>query len=118
MYIEREALIDLITEKFQKHYGDTCYQFIHDFFRCVIKLIRKAPVVDVAPVVHSHVVVEEKTFSFKPDEVWVTVMCGKCGKSLSTRSYNKVEWEEYMKERFDAKHGNYCPDCGAKLDVN
>ncbi len=118
MYIEREALIELITEKFQTHYGDTCYQFIHDFFRCVVKLIRKAPTVDVAPIVHSDVKVEIKIFDHRPDDVWVQVLCGKCGESLHCKRFNKDEWDEYMKDHFKAEHSKYCPECGARLGIN
>lgn len=118
MYIEREALIDLITEKFQAHYGNTCYQFIHDFFRCVVKLIRKAPTVDVAPIVYSNVKVETTVFKSKPNEVWVRVLCEKCGKVLWCERYDKNEWDEYMKDHFKMRHDNYCADCGAKLHYN
>lgn len=118
MYIEREALIELITEKFNTHYGDTCYQFIHDFFRCIIKLIRKAPTVDVAPIVHSDVKIEVKTFEFRPNEVWVSAYCGECGHSLWCNRYDKEEWDAYKKDHFKVEYSNYCPDCGAKLRKN
>lgn len=116
MYIEREALINLITEKFQAHYGNTCYQFIHDFFRCVVKLIRKAPTVDVAPIVHSNVKIEVEVFNHRPNEVWVQALCGNCGESLWCNRYDKEEWDMYKKDHFKVKYSNYCPDCGAKLN--
>lgn len=118
MYIEREALIELITEKFNTHYGNTCYQFIHDFFRCVIKLIRKVPTIDVAPIVHSDVKIEIKIFNHNPNEVWVNALCEKCGKSLWCNKYDKEEWDGYMKDHFKMRYSNYCSDCGAKLHYN
>lgn len=115
MYIEREALIELVTAKFNAHYGNTCYQFIHDFFRCVIKLIRKVPAVDVAPIVHSNVEIETTVLKSKPNEVWVRALCEKCGKVLWCERYDKKGWDEYMKDHFKMRHSNYCSDCGAKL---
>ena len=118
MYIEREALIELITAKFNAHYENACYQFIHDFFRCVIKLISKAPTADVAPIVHADVKVEIKTFKFRPNEVWVHAYCGECGRSLWCNKYDKEEWDAYKKDHYKVEYSNYCPDCGAKLRKN
>lgn len=67
---------------------------------------------------NNRVRVEEKIFSVRPDEVWVRVICENCGNALNTNRYDKTEWEEYMKERFIAKHSNYCPDCGEKLSID
>ena len=49
--IDADALGKYITEKFEEHYGKTVYQFIHDFFRFVVRQIRKAPTIDAVPVV-------------------------------------------------------------------
>lgn len=49
--IDADKLEKYIAEKFEEHYGKTVYQFIHDFFRFVIRQIRKAPTIDAAPVV-------------------------------------------------------------------
>lgn len=50
-FIDANALIEAISKKFQEHYGNTVYQFIHDFFRFVLKQIRKAPTIDAVEVV-------------------------------------------------------------------
>lgn len=50
-YIEREALMFNIAAKFEKHYGKSREQSIHDFYKFVIKKICAAPVADVVPVV-------------------------------------------------------------------
>lgn len=44
--IDADALEKVLDEKFQTHYGKSIYQFIHDFFRCVIRQIKKAPTID------------------------------------------------------------------------
>ena len=49
--IDADALMNVICEKFQEHYGNTVYQFIHDFLRFVVRQIRKAPTIDAVPVV-------------------------------------------------------------------
>ena len=48
--IDADALEKYITEKFEEHYGKTVYQFIRDFFRFVVRQIRKAPTIDAVPV--------------------------------------------------------------------
>ena len=54
--IDADALEKYITEKFEEHYEKTVYQFIHDFFRFVVRQIRKAPTIDAVPVVRKPVV--------------------------------------------------------------
>lgn len=49
--IDADDLMRVIDQKFQKHYGDSVYQFIHDFHTCVLRQIRKAPTIDAVPVV-------------------------------------------------------------------
>ena len=49
--IDADALMNVIDMKFKEHYGNTVYQFIHDFFRFVLRQIRKAPTIDAVPVV-------------------------------------------------------------------
>jgi hypothetical protein len=44
-YINRKDLIDIITKKFQEHYGTTNYQFINDFFTFVLRQIEKQPTI-------------------------------------------------------------------------
>lgn len=85
-YIDRDALVKKITEKFQAHYGDTCYQFIHDFFRCVIRLINKAPAADV----------EEKVYGKWERRGFDGHNCSYCG------ALNDIDT-------------NFCPNCGAQM---
>ncbi len=49
--IDADALMSVIDMKFKEHYGNTVYQFIHDFFCFVLRQIRKAPTIDAVPVV-------------------------------------------------------------------
>jgi hypothetical protein len=49
--IDADKLEKVVSEKFKERYGNTVYQFIHDFFRFVIRQIRKAPTIDAVPVV-------------------------------------------------------------------
>lgn len=50
-YIEREALMFNIAAKFEKHYGKSREQSIHDFYKFVIKKICAVPAADVVEVV-------------------------------------------------------------------
>ena len=49
--IDADAFELIVTEKFKEHYGDTVYQFIHDFSKFVIRQIRKASTIDAVEVV-------------------------------------------------------------------
>ncbi len=49
--IDANALIDEIDGIYQRHYVNSVYQFIHDFFRAVFRRIHKAPTVDAVEVV-------------------------------------------------------------------
>lgn len=49
--IDADALMKVIDQKFQEHYGNSVYQFIHDFFTFVLRQISKAPTIDAVPVV-------------------------------------------------------------------
>ena len=44
--ISRSALLAEVEGAFNRHYEQSCYQFIHDFFRCAVKRIKNAPAVD------------------------------------------------------------------------
>lgn len=97
--IDADALERIVEEKFHEHYGNTVYQFIHDFFRFVIRQIRKAPTIDPE--------------SLRPHGRWEffdfaspTVECSICG---ALAGWNVAE--EYHCDRT-----NFCPNCGAKMD--
>lgn len=91
-YIDREWLLDLydeskLTEK-EKNYGVP--------FNIVRQNILDAPAVDVAPVVHGRRIHDGRRIEGGID--WCH--CSECGKSGN----------------FCART-NYCPNCGAKMDI-
>ena len=49
--ISRSALLTEVEGAFNRHYEQSSYQFIHDFFRCAVKRIKNAPAVDAVEVV-------------------------------------------------------------------
>ena len=48
--ISRGALLDEIDGIYKRHYVNSAYQFIHDFFRAIFRRINKAPAVDAVEV--------------------------------------------------------------------
>lgn len=88
-YIKREAVIDLITRRYEN--PEICTQEINSI-----------PAADVAPVVHGR-------WEREPASYWrwtpsgavavtrTTYRCGLCGRGTAVKS-------------------NYCPNCGAKMD--
>lgn len=93
-YIERGALIQKIADKFRNHYSDSCYQFVHDFFRCVMKQINNAPTINPDDI--------------RPQGRWhYTTMGG----IVSLNGYCC----SLCHEQFFCKPYNYCPNCGAKM---
>lgn len=105
--IDADALIEVIDKKFQEHYGNTVYQFIHDFFRFVIKQIRKAPTIEAEPVKHGrwYDIVE-----FNNGER-IIATCSNCKDRGELRT-DRNEWGIW--------HINSprCPNCGAKMEVD
>lgn len=49
--IDADALLKEIDGIHQRHYANSSYQFIHDFFLAMFRRIKNAPTVDVVPVV-------------------------------------------------------------------
>lgn len=49
--IDANALLDEIQRIYADHYQQSSYQFIHDFFRAILRRIRRCPTVDVVEVV-------------------------------------------------------------------
>lgn len=92
-YIEREALMFNIAAKFEKHYGKSREQSIHDFYKFVTKKICAAPAADVVEVRHGR-------WRLNCDG---SGTCSECG-----RTQNDV-WD------FD-NWQRYCGCCGAKMD--
>lgn len=97
-YIEREAVMFNIAAKFEKHYGKSREQSIHDFYKFVIKKICAASTADVVEVRHT---------KWKLDKCRGVLVCPECA---SVRPYDiTIEGYEY----WDC---DYCPNCGAKMD--
>lgn len=86
--IDANALIYEIAGIYQRHYINSAYQFIHDFFRAVFRRIYKAPTVDAVEVVHAR-------WAFIGEECCV---CSACHNASPVDYY-------------------YCPECGAKMDL-
>jgi len=49
--IDADALYKEIERIYDEHYSNSSYKFIHDFFRAILRRIRKEPTVDAVPVV-------------------------------------------------------------------
>ena len=49
-YIDADALTLCVEKKFNAHYEKSGHQYFHDFFRCVNRIIRKAPTIEARPV--------------------------------------------------------------------
>lgn len=98
-YIEREALIEQITSKFQEHYGNTNYQFIKDFYRFVIRRITRMPTADVAEVKHGE---------------WKDTEYGFC--SVCDRSISEIYDADSSMAYGILDELTACPFCGAKMD--
>ena len=120
--IDADALLNEIERIYSDHYKDSCYQFIHDFFRAIFRRIRRCPTVDAVEVVHGRWVltVHEEQCNFR----WnVTAECSEC-------QYSKGEiyaghFSGFPKDLVESmlpmytkkvKLDNYCPNCGAKMD--
>ena len=108
--IDANALLKEIDGIYQRHYANSAYQFIHDFFRAVFRRIHKAPTVDAVEVVHGR---------------WEDGICSNCKEeALSTSwdepiyDYDREENLHYSYTETHTEHHltNYCPNCGAKMD--
>lgn len=96
--ISREALLEQYNLKNAVKYGNQTEEQRHNSYSTlmlyeVADMIRDAPDVDAAPVVHGR-------WIKKPFLLGTTNVCDKCG------------------EYYGMPHGmfNYCPNCGAKMD--
>ena len=86
-YIEREAVIDLITCRYEN--PEICTQEINSI-----------PAADVAPVVHGR---WDDSGRYTFPGGGTAVRCTECGCALTVSEYHLNNW-------------NYCPVCGAKMD--
>lgn len=87
IYIERKAVIDLITRRYEN--PEICTQEINSI-----------PAADVAPVVHGKWVHSRYDRSSGQFDV---VKCSRCGLEAYAMAYH-------------VRDGNYCPRCGARMD--
>ena len=94
-YIGRNALLSIITTKFNEHYGNASYQLIHDFYRFVIRRICDAPAADVVEVRHGRWEYVKRRY-----EAW-THRCSECGEIMTTQI---------------GRQANCCHNCGCKMD--
>ena len=86
-YLKREAVIDLITRRYEN--PEICTQEINSI-----------PAADVAPVVHGWWD-DSGRYTFPGGST--AVRCTNCGCALTESEYHLNNW-------------NYCPVCGAKMD--
>ncbi len=85
--IEREAVIDLITRRYEN--PEICTQEINSI-----------PAADVAPVVHAR---------------WIHSRYEDCSEQFELVKCSQCNHEAYAMA-FYVRGGNYCPVCGAKMD--
>ena len=115
-YIDREALVEWLKRIPLKDLSDgrgLCRVIFEDDFKRAIKKIPKGIIVDVAQVRHGRWLDRPKNQGLKDEEIgtvgmvygepWSSCYCSECGEWL-------VASDEY------AVKGNYCPNCGAKMD--
>ena len=85
--LEREAVIDLITRRYEN--PEICTQEINSI-----------PAADVAPVVHAR---------------WIHSRYEDCSEQFELVKCSQCNHEAYAMA-FYVRGGNYCPACGAKMD--
>ena len=100
--IDADALLNEIDRIYKDHYINSCYQFIHDFFRAMFRRILKAPTIDPANLR------TKGEWIYNTDDFTPKKRCTNCG-------YNKpLVAGEAIKQEPD----NYCPNCGADMRGN
>ena len=115
-YIDREDLVEWLKRIPLKELSDgrgLCRVIFEDDFKRAIKKIPKGIIVDVSQVRHGRWLDRPKNQGLKDEEIgtvgmvygepWSSCYCSECGEWL-------VASDEY------AVKGNYCPNCGAKMD--
>ena len=115
-YIDREALVEWLKRIPLKDLSDgrgLCRVIFEEDFKRAIKKIPKGIIVDGSPVRHGRWLDRPKNQGLKDEEIgtvgmvdgepWSSCYCSECGEWL-------VASDEY------AVKGNYCPNCGAKMD--
>ena len=115
-YIDREALIEWLKRIPLIDLSDgrgLCRVIMEDDFKKAIKKMPKGIIADVAPVRHGRWLDRPKNQGLKDEEIgtvgmvdgepWSSCYCSECGEWL-------VASDEY------AVKGNYCPNCGCRMD--
>ena len=115
-YIDREAIVEWLKRIPLKDLSDgrgLCRVIFEDDFKRAIKKIPKGIIADVAPVRHGRWLDRPKNQGLKDEEIgtvgmvdgepWSSCYCSECGEWL-------VASDEY------AVKGNYCPNCGEKME--
>ena len=100
-YIDREALVEWLKRIPLKDLSDgsgLCRVIFEEDFKRAIKKIPKGVIVDVAPVRHGRWV--DAYPDIEPNPMFMYGICSEC------------EFEQGI-----SKYLNYCPHCGAKMDL-
>ena len=111
-YLNREAIMKFPIRKDHCDKEHANEHFINGI-ESVLEYVENLPAVDVAPVRHGRWLDRPKNQGLKDEEIgtvgmvdgepWSSCYCSECGEWL-------VASDEY------AVKGNYCPNCGAKMD--
>ena len=112
-YIEREAAIEAImSEPPDAHYP-----------QWYANKIKSIPAADVAPVRHGRWIEHEET----PDDAYRHHKCSECNVNAPFDYNMREDWDEGMDGEWDSlglvddginEHlTDYCPNCGAKMDL-
>ena len=91
-YITKDNIFDIVFGEFCAR-SDETEQVLND----IIEQVRAIPAADIAPVRHGEWIV-------CGDGLYVPYLCSHCGKTVPA-----ILIEKYSH--------NYCPNCGAKMDV-
>lgn len=95
-YIEREAAIDAIMKVYVRTAGYKARERVFEAKEAVHRL----PVADVAPVAHGR---------------WVHSRYENCSEQFELVKCSQCNHEAYAMA-FYVRGGNYCPNCGARMD--
>lgn len=102
-YIKREATIKAILDSRNRYYNSASNQYLVgrcDGLDIAAGLLRVAPAADVAPVVHGR---------------WIHSRYEDCSEQFELVKCSQCNHEAYAMAIY-VHDGNYCPNCGAKMD--
>ena len=81
--IDANALLEEIESVYDDHYNQSSYQFIHDFFRAMLRRIGRCPTVDAVEVVRCKDCIHRQYVDFG-DEIGAIGGCGLFGTPMMT----------------------------------